>query len=382
MLQVFACLVLCLPVATNCLHSSQVRNNRQLQAGPRCYSCQGVNQPYNCNVTVTCQPQEQCFTDEYSTVNGHTSFTVGCRPMAMCNSALGRRSEVRRSNDPTLKCEECCHGDQCNSGGCSAGPPKGYSCYECDFIDDPKTCDKETRCNANEHCYVDKVYTDNYNIKYNLGCAEDSECNIKGDRKRDKVLSTMCSACCDGNYCNQDCQNPILTHCYSCLRIDHPYNCNLTVECRPNEQCYVDKYMTERGTSVYDAGCRAVSICAAKLGRRSEEKRVPPTLKCEECCHGNYCNKEGCDAEPAKGTVCYDCNFISNPTLCYKKTTCRTTQQCYAQKVLTDAFVIKYKLGCLDNDDCKTLQRKKRDQVLSTMCASCCDVDNCNNDCA
>ncbi|XP_046576515.1 uncharacterized skeletal organic matrix protein 2-like [Haliotis rubra] len=333
MLPVLVCLVLLLPGSTNSLPSINSRENRQLQAGPHCYSCQGVRQPYDCNVTVTCQPHEQCFTDEYSTTDGRIIFTVGCRPVVACNSALDRRSEVKTRNGPSLKCEECCHGDHCNSGGCSAGPPKGNRCYHCDFIDDPTTCATTTICKANQHCFVDKVYTDNYETKYNLGCADYSECYVKGGTKRDNVLSTMCSVCCDGNYCNHDCQNPVLARCFSCLGVDHPYNCNVTVECRPGEQCYLDEYMTAGRTTIYNAGCRAVSICDAKLGHVSQRKRAYPTLKCEECCHSNYCNKGGCGAEPAKGTVCYNCDFVSDPRLCYKTTTCRSTQVNKSQKI-------------------------------------------------
>ncbi|XP_067662452.1 uncharacterized protein [Haliotis asinina] len=382
MLQVLVCVALLLSGSTSSLSSLGSRENRQLQAGPRCYSCQGVSHPYNCNVTVTCQPQEQCFTDEYSTTDGSITYTVGCRPAVACDSALiGRRSKVKARNGPSLKCMACCHGDHCNSGGCSAGPPKGSRCYHCDFIDDPRTCATTTMCNANQHCFVDKVYTDKYETKYILGCADNSECNLKGKRKRDNVLSTMCSVCCDGDYCNHDCQNPVLTHCFSCLGVDHPYNCNVTVACGPDEQCYVDAYMSASRTTIYDVGCRAASICAAKLGHVPQKKRVYPTLECEECCHGNYCNKGGCGAETAKGTVCYNCDYVSDPRLCHTTTTCRATQQCVAHKVLTDTFAIKYKLGCLDDKECSTLHRRRRDQVLSTICAKCCNVDNCNNDC-
>ncbi|XP_071097309.1 mucin-22-like [Haliotis cracherodii] len=196
---------------SSCAPSVPINNNDP--GGHRCYSCASVDKPYLCNVTTQCRPDEQCYTDEHSTNRGSAIFSVGCRRISECYSAFHRRSDSGRRDVKVLKCEECCDGNLCNAGGCSAGVltvGKGNVCYSCRFINDPRRCVHETRCQADEQCYIAKVLTQNFAIKYILGCVENAECETLNHfgppvGKRDTAISTMCASCCNGDKCNDVC---------------------------------------------------------------------------------------------------------------------------------------------------------------------------------
>ncbi|XP_071097310.1 uncharacterized protein [Haliotis cracherodii] len=201
-------IVLSLLKASSCAPSAPVSGNDP--GGHRCYSCASVDKPYLCNVTTQCRPDEQCYTDEYSTNHGLSSFSVGCRRVSECHAALVGRSDPSRRDVKRLKCVECCHGNLCNAGGCSAGLGKGNVCYSCSFINDPRRCEDVTRCQADESCYIEKMFTEDFKIKYNLGCVGNGECETLRQfgqpvGKRDKAISTMCATCCYGDKCNDVC---------------------------------------------------------------------------------------------------------------------------------------------------------------------------------
>ncbi|XP_046576538.1 mucin-5AC-like isoform X5 [Haliotis rubra] len=184
--------------------------NRNAPGGPRCYSCPSVEEPYLCNVTTQCGHDEQCYTDEYSTNGGTNIFSVGCRRISECYTAIVQRSVSSKRDVKPLKCVECCHGNLCNRGGCSAGLGKSNVCYNCRFIKDPRRCQHETICQGDEHCFIEKVLTQIYDIKYIQGCVENAECEtlrqfgpIVG--KRDTAISTLCASCCYGDKCNDVC---------------------------------------------------------------------------------------------------------------------------------------------------------------------------------
>ncbi|XP_071097308.1 serine-rich adhesin for platelets-like [Haliotis cracherodii] len=206
-------IVISLLNASTCAPSAAV--NRNDPGGHRCYSCASVDKPYQCNVTTQCRPDEQCYTDEYSTNHGTSIFSVGCRRISECYAEIVRRSDF----SGRLKCDECCHGNLCNSGGCSAGvymldntlfiitPAQVDVCYSCRFIDYPRHCENYTRCRADEHCYIEKVLTQNFYIKYSLGCVDRAECETLRQfgmsiGKRDTAISTMYASCCNGDKCN------------------------------------------------------------------------------------------------------------------------------------------------------------------------------------
>ncbi|XP_046576542.1 uncharacterized protein LOC124284505 isoform X9 [Haliotis rubra] len=184
--------------------------NRNAPGGPRCYSCPSVEEPYLCNVTTQCGHDEQCYTDEYSTNGGTNIFSVGCRRISECYTAIVQRSVSSKRDVKPLKCVECCHGNLCNRGGCSAGLGKSNVCYNCRFIKDPRRCQHETICQGDEHCFIEKVLTQIYDIKYIQGCVENAECQRLRQfglpvGKRDKTISTMCASCCYGDRCNDEC---------------------------------------------------------------------------------------------------------------------------------------------------------------------------------
>ncbi|XP_067662444.1 papilin-like isoform X2 [Haliotis asinina] len=191
-----------------CAPSTTVNRIDSEPVGPLCYSCASVEDPYLCNVTTQCGSYEQCYTDEYATSPVSSIFNVGCRRISECYSAVVRTS--RTIDEERLKCEECCHGNLCNNGGCSSGPAKGNVCYKCSFINDPQLCKHEATCLADEQCFIEKVLTQNFRVKYTLGCVDNVECETlhhfgRAVRKRESVLSTMCATCCHGDKCNDIC---------------------------------------------------------------------------------------------------------------------------------------------------------------------------------
>ncbi|XP_048241427.1 uncharacterized protein LOC124142804 isoform X2 [Haliotis rufescens] len=322
-------IVLSLLKASSCAPSAPVSGNDP--GGHRCYSCASVDKPYLCNVTTQCRPNEQCYTDEYSINQGLSYFSVGCRRVSECHAALVGRSDPSRRDVKRLKCVECCHGNLCNAGGCSAGLGKGNVCYSCSFINDPRRCEHVTRCQADENCYIEKMFTEDFNIKYNLGCVGNGECETLRQLgqpvgKRDKAISTMCATCCYGDKCNDVC-----------------FVQGITTSSPP---------MTEDTTVVHTT---------------SGMPYTSPSMI-------------------GKGNVCYSCSFINDPRRCEQVTRCQADENCYIEKMFTEDFNIKYNLGCVGNGECETLRQfgppvGKRDKAISTMCATCCYGDKCNDVC-
>ncbi|XP_046367512.2 serine-rich adhesin for platelets-like isoform X2 [Haliotis rufescens] len=197
----------CLVYTVNGHYVNTTRSRRQ--AGPNCLYCDRVNQPHDCHQKLQCESDEACFTDEYITEQGHIFYKVGCRAQSLCGTGAGkgRRSEVERKDVAIHVCEDCCTGEYCNRMGCRAGPPKGRSCYHCDFIKAPSECEQVKTCEANQQCYIDEVLTDEFELRFNLGCVDTYTCGQLNQAKgrREEALSTLCARCCDDDYCNLAC---------------------------------------------------------------------------------------------------------------------------------------------------------------------------------
>ncbi|XP_071096460.1 uncharacterized protein [Haliotis cracherodii] len=197
----------CLVYTVNGHDVNTTRSRRQ--AGPNCLYCDRVNQPHDCHQKLQCESDEACFTDEYITEQGHIFYKVGCRAQSLCGTGAGkgRRSDVERKDVAIHVCEDCCTGEYCNRMGCRAGPPKGRSCYHCDFIKAPSECEQVKTCEANQQCYIDEVITDEFELRFNLGCVDTYTCGQLNHAKgrREEALSTLCARCCDDDYCNLAC---------------------------------------------------------------------------------------------------------------------------------------------------------------------------------
>ncbi|XP_053376702.1 SCO-spondin-like [Mercenaria mercenaria] len=85
-----------------------------------CYSCANIQDPNECNNTVTCGADEFC---SHATVPGGSgkTYSLGCGNNNKCGvnntgpgAIVGRDLEIRQ----TLECHECCSFDLCNKNLC------------------------------------------------------------------------------------------------------------------------------------------------------------------------------------------------------------------------------------------------------------------------
>ncbi|XP_053385726.1 uncharacterized protein LOC123538063 [Mercenaria mercenaria] len=83
-------------------------------------------------------------------------------------------------------------------------PAESLSCYSCQTIDDPLTCNKTATCSGTQVCFQE--------VKggiYNMGCIEDHQCGgvagpgIVGRDLAERQLSS-CHECCSTDGCNSD----------------------------------------------------------------------------------------------------------------------------------------------------------------------------------
>ncbi|XP_067662442.1 uncharacterized protein [Haliotis asinina] len=341
----------------SCVSSTLVSVNDP--GGHRCYSCPSVEEPYLCNVTTQCRHDEQCYTDEYSTNHGGSIFSVGCRRNADCHAPIivGRSVPSMRDVE-NLKCEECCQGDLCNGGGCSAGIGKGNVCYSCNLLQDPRQCKHEKRCQANEHCYIEKVFTQHYHIKFNLGCVENAECERLRHfgppvGKRDKSISTMCASCCYGDKCN--------------------------------DVCFLNGPSMNTNTASTN-GVQSSLLAASSVQELSTVRygiTASPFTSTAQSTHGTSHLKE-------LSTICHaDCDGVSGCILPKIQTCSGATPYCFTQVNNNYSGNFNIKKRCADRTTCNTKwwqQTSDEDRCVNykqgTMdtftCFYCCTADRCN----
>ncbi|XP_046576544.1 uncharacterized protein LOC124284505 isoform X11 [Haliotis rubra] len=336
--------------------------NRNAPGGPRCYSCPSVEEPYLCNVTTQCGHDEQCYTDEYSTNGGTNIFSVGCRRISECYTAIVQRSVSSKRDVKPLKCVECCHGNLCNRGGCSAGLGKSNVCYNCRFIKDPRRCQHETICQGDEHCFIEKVLTQIYDIKYIQGCVENAECQRLRQfglpvGKRDKTISTMCASCCYGDRCNDEC-----------------FLNGTLVTTRPlvtTDTFVVDTTGGASYTSIL------MNIDTTRLASTSSPSATTDT--------GTSPGKE-------MTTICHaDCDGLSGCILPKIQTCSGATPYCFTQVDNADSGAFNIKKRCADRTTCNTkwwhqtsdddrCVDYKQGNMNTFSCFYCCTTDKCNLD--
>ncbi|XP_071096545.1 uncharacterized protein [Haliotis cracherodii] len=182
------------------LSGRQVKN--MTESGPYCYSCDSVNFPNECEHVELCETRQVCFTQRYTRSDNMTVYRMGCRPSTECEPA-GRPDT----------CLLCCNNSQCNSLLCDEYAALHRPCYKCDDLLHPGDCEVITECDLkHEKCFMEKVLTDTYNLRYNVGCLRSHVCDALQAQlqrgRRDHVITQICASCCDGTNCNNvDCDH-------------------------------------------------------------------------------------------------------------------------------------------------------------------------------
>ncbi|KAL4232487.1 Asialoglycoprotein receptor 1 [Mactra antiquata] len=187
--------------------------------GIKCFDCQRLPLPRDCDHVTTCGDHEVCHVTQYVSRSGHGYYDIGCIDELRCSLRSDisyNTSDVTSYEDAgdIITCEECCHGDFCNNQGCGSPPlapitERGPVCFNCPYgAIRPEFCEKLMGCQKNEQCYVEPFTSVGGDSLYRSGCRV---CPLSGDvliGKRD-----TCHGCCTTDYCNYNCS--LLKHVQS-----------------------------------------------------------------------------------------------------------------------------------------------------------------------
>ncbi|XP_061190486.1 uncharacterized protein LOC133198407 [Saccostrea echinata] len=174
--------------------------------------------------------------------------------------------------------------------------------------------------------------------------------------------------------------------CLSCKDIPEPIECSIVTQCGEHEQCFVQKYVNYAGHVRYDLGCASNLSCNMIPTRRKTVRVIGPdnSVVCEACCNNTVvCNGKGlCGSQVLpehSGTLCYDCDFQSNPESCDHIKLCSVDRACYIGLVHDDTSALYHWVsGCaLRETKCKSLEMFPD----NPFCSSCCEGNLCNNRC-
>ncbi|XP_060073447.1 uncharacterized protein LOC132553235 [Ylistrum balloti] len=126
--------------------------DQQITLQHRCFACEFVLNPTDCDLSKQCDVDEICYTEEVYNVNLEKRFRLGCAQISRCRSppvlAVGKRGEdvssrqTRVSSLPltTSYCAKCCSGENCNRDLCDGTdsgtdlivPPALLLCFDYD----------------------------------------------------------------------------------------------------------------------------------------------------------------------------------------------------------------------------------------------------------
>ncbi|XP_062591870.1 IgGFc-binding protein-like [Saccostrea cucullata] len=101
-----------------------------------------------------------------------------------------------------------------------------------------------------------------------------------------------------------------------------------------------------------------------------------------ECCSSPLCNNKGCSQSgyPSnRGPICFDCQNISDPTLCDKLKVCEVNQACYLQKEV-ESGNLHYTYSCINKQACTSSVDIFGKRNIDG-CSKCCLTDLCNIQC-
>jgi len=197
--------------------------------GPKCYKCDHVADPKDCDHYEQCSVGESCYVQRYMGQQLNDFYRMGCMPNNVCSQsafslfgsfvgkrqtrstahahAIETRSHSKREED-LLLCLQCCTGDYCNLHGelCGTVASPNLRCFECDDVEDPTHCETITECPPNYKCLLHVYYKNNAEApRYDMGCQKDFVCTVLKDTIDSSDDHVSCAECCDDKqYCNFD----------------------------------------------------------------------------------------------------------------------------------------------------------------------------------
>ncbi|XP_033732334.1 uncharacterized protein LOC117321853 [Pecten maximus] len=173
----------------------------QVVTGLTCMECSGVSLPNYCVQTVSCQSNEDCYTERVIGDDSNIFFNSGCLSHQICQL----KAQTSRSFRSQIHiCEECCGVDMCNSHLCNqtvTTPTR--QCYVCSDVANPRDCTNKITCAQDEECFTQEFIASNFQKRYRLSCESRQRCKILSLFGRKRSTSQLCNECCSGPGCNR-----------------------------------------------------------------------------------------------------------------------------------------------------------------------------------
>ncbi|XP_062609628.1 uncharacterized protein LOC134271444 [Saccostrea cucullata] len=183
-----------------------------------------------------------------------------------------------------------------------------------------------------------------------------------------------------------------------CLRCDdvlEPRFCERIEYCQNGDVCGVQRYRKENGDTSFWTGCIQQSSCPNVTNRtivQTNKRKIHGSVLCQECCHGDLCNAEGCGAPAyptSRGPICFNCAHTLNPSDCHHVTLCGTNEMCFLgeKPVFGQRYFTSH---CEDKHACENhvsapiivgRKRSFRGRRSYAPCSGCCKGDLCNINC-
>ncbi|XP_053384549.1 uncharacterized protein LOC123538124 isoform X2 [Mercenaria mercenaria] len=156
------------------------------------------------------------------------------------------------------------------------------------------------------------------------------------------------------------------TRCFECTHVQFPSDCTQLTDCNSDESC--------------------PAVSAPHDGRRSTSmvnKRSEDIITCLECCHGDFCNMNGCRSQEIpiaqRGPYCYTCDVL-DPKACTNVNICGKNELCmlFSPTDFGSLSEIIYRGQCETKAACDAVSKA----FVNTKCVpTCCNTDFCNDYC-
>ncbi|XP_062591588.1 uncharacterized protein LOC134253092 [Saccostrea cucullata] len=171
-------------------------------------------------------------------------------------------------------------------------------------------------------------------------------------------------------------------HCLNCTNDIPPRYCSTVRKCNDGEVCFTKSHTSENGTVLFDTGCKSSQACGLGHNNNHGVDQLHHHTLCMECCSSPLCNNKGCSQSgyPSnRGPICFDCQNISDPTLCDRLKVCEVNQACYLQKEV-ESGNLHYTSGCINKQACTSSVDIFGKRNIDG-CSKCCLRDLCNIQC-
>ncbi|XP_045183704.2 secretory phospholipase A2 receptor-like [Mercenaria mercenaria] len=178
--------------------------------------------------------------------------------------------------------------------------------------------------------------------------------------------------------------------CFECTRIPFARDCDHVRVCGEHEVCFTKQIVSDSGHVLYDTGCVDKQNCKSKRSLDAvQDDETGDLITCLHCCHGEFCNSQGCGSQALpttnRGPVCFSCpKGSASPEKCDKVTACGRDQRCFIHPLNGIGGDLLYKAGCTNS--CSFHDQSIVNTIVGkrdlTSCLGCCETDFCNSNCS